>query len=194
MVDVHIDGIELVPGVVVVHAVFVVYGALCTSIYHSDLRRRTRLYRSMPPVAFGIFFPFDDDTLPIVSVTGYAQYTIMTGGIGDQCLDVANSGRWLTHSNCRTVFATRRCCHTNLRQHRLGMGWLGYMEPLAWVPRLCSPRQGWHWLRRWFRGFEHCPSCRCRLRERKGTIQVSGVLNQRGRLFKDEIQNGLQTC
>lgn len=32
MVDVHVDGVELVPGVVVVHAVFVVYGALGRSI------------------------------------------------------------------------------------------------------------------------------------------------------------------
>ncbi len=190
MVDVHIDGIELVPGVVVVHAVFVVYGALCTSIYHSDLRRRTRLYRSMPPVAFGIFFPFDDDTLPIVSVTGFAQYTIMTGGIGDQCLDVANSGRWLTHSNCRTVSATRRGCHTSSRQHRLGMGWLGYMDHLAGVLRLYSLHRGWHWLRRWFRDLEHCPSCRCRLQERRETVQVSGVPHQRAWLLKHGVRSG----
>lgn len=87
----------------------------------------------MPPVALGIFFPFDDDTLPIVFVTECAQYTIMTGGIGDQCLVVANTGRWLTHSSCRThppltAVATPACAN-------IGWEWVGWG---IWTLRLES--------------------------------------------------------
>ena len=50
-VDLHIHCIQLIPGIMVVHAVLVIY---CTS--------------SMPPISFGILLPLDDDAFPIVSV------------------------------------------------------------------------------------------------------------------------------